>query len=185
MLKRIGMALLGWVLVPGPALAQTAPAGSGTPTSTVNTGAAAGTTETTTPPSTPPAGTGTSSPTPEAGAFATLSPGNQKIAQSLFAAQVTKAPASTTTGGATSPGARTSSPTGPSTGSTLSLDQIAAMKQAGQGWGQIFHQMKAEGLVEAKNLGEVIIQHQKQPTTGTPAPSPGATAASTSVTVDQ
>lgn len=71
------------------------------------------------------------------GAFQNLSPGQQKIARSLFEAQQPSA-------------------TGPA---PLSLDQIAAMKQ-GTGWGQVFKQMKSEGLVgDAKNLGQVVSGH--------------------------
>ncbi len=66
------------------------------------------------------------------GAFSKLSPGNQKIAQALYDAQQT----STTT-------------------KKLSLDDIAAMKQH-RGWGEIFKQMKEQGLVQEKNLGQVI-----------------------------
>lgn len=87
-----------------------------------------------------PAQTPTSAPAtqPSGGAYAALSPGNQKIAQALFSAQATTP---TTTGTAAKP---------------LTLDQIAAMKAGGQGWGQVFHQMKSEGLVQDKNLGQTI-----------------------------
>jgi len=74
--------------------------------------------------------------------FASLSPGNQKIAQALFDAQVKPAP-----------GAATSS-TAPK---AFTRDQIAAMKQSGQGWGKVFKTVKAEGqLPGAKNLGQVV-----------------------------
>ncbi len=65
----------------------------------------------------------------QTGAFAQLSPGGQKIAQALFAAQTTNA---------------------------LSLDEIAKMKQSHEGWGEVFKAMKkAQGLKE-KNLGQVV-----------------------------
>ena len=65
----------------------------------------------------------------QTGAFAQLSPGGQKIAQALFAAQTTNA---------------------------LSLDDIAKMKQSHEGWGEVFKAMKkAQGLKE-KNLGQVV-----------------------------
>jgi hypothetical protein len=67
-----------------------------------------------------------------AGAFEKLSPGDQKIARALFEAQ-------TTSGGAT----------------PLTLDQIAAKKKH-TGWGEIFKQMKAQGLVTDKNLGQAV-----------------------------
>jgi len=66
------------------------------------------------------------------GAFEKLSPGDQKIARALFEAQ-------TTSGGAT----------------PLTLDQIAAKKKH-TGWGEIFKQMKAQGLVTDKNLGQAV-----------------------------
>jgi len=69
------------------------------------------------------------------GAFERLSPGEQKIARSLFAAQRRDVP----------PGSR------------LTLDQIAA-KKSGEGWGGVFKDMKSQGLVTAKNLGQVVKQ---------------------------
>jgi hypothetical protein len=75
-------------------------------------------------------------PSPNAGAFDTLSPGNQKIADALFDAQQTSA----------APGAP----------QLLSRDDIAAMKQSGKGWGVIFKDMKQQGLVTEKNLGKVV-----------------------------
>lgn len=69
------------------------------------------------------------------GAYESLSPGNQKIARALFEAQKT--------GGSTKP---------------LTLDQIAAQKQ-GEGWGEVFKQMKSQGLVEDKNLGQVVSEY--------------------------
>jgi hypothetical protein len=39
------------------------------------------------------------------------------------------------------------------------VDQIAAMKQ-GQGWGQVFSAMKAQGLLADKNLGQVVARYQ-------------------------
>ncbi len=73
---------------------------------------------------------------PHAGAFDKLSPGNQKIAQALFEAQQTS--------------------TGPGAPTQLSRDEIAAMKQSGKGWGVVFKDMKQQGLVTEKNLGQVI-----------------------------
>lgn len=81
-----------------------------------------------------------------ASAFESLSPGGQKIARSLFEAQKT-----TTT--APKP---------------LTLDEIAAKKQAGTGWGRVFKDLKAQGLVQEKNLGQVVsrYQHQHRPHAG-------------------
>lgn len=81
------------------------------------------------------------------GAFDTLSPGNQKIARALFDAQQRSG----------------------STSTPLSLDDIAAMKQSGRGWGEVFRDMKAQGLVQEKNLGQVVSKSAKpetQVTTG-------------------
>ena len=84
----------------------------------------------------------------KSGAFTALSPGNQKIARALYEAQ--------TANGAT-------------TTSKLTLDQIAAMKQEGQGWGNVFRDMKAQGRVTARNLGVVVSTstHQVAATSGT------------------
>ncbi len=67
------------------------------------------------------------------GSFSSLSSGNQKIARALFLAQQPTA-------------------NGPP---PLSLDQIAARK-GDEGWGKVFNEMKAGGLVQDKNLGQVI-----------------------------
>lgn len=101
--------------------------------------------QTTTPPQEPaPASTSTQ------GAFDNLSPGNQKIARALFEAQqpssTPSAPSDASSAGLTS----------------LSLDEIAAMKQSGKGWGEVFREMKAQGLIEAKNLGQVVSQFNRQ-----------------------
>jgi hypothetical protein len=71
-------------------------------------------------------------------AFTRLSPGEQKIARALFEAQST---------GASTP---------------LTLDEIAAKKQGGQGWGEVFKQMKTRGLVTQKNLGQVVSSFERQ-----------------------
>jgi hypothetical protein len=72
----------------------------------------------------------------DGGAFSKLSPGQQKIARALFEAQLQ------------GPGPKTSKP--------LSLDEIAMKRQAHQGWGEVFKDMKASGLVTDKNLGQVV-----------------------------
>ena len=71
--------------------------------------------------------------------FDSLSPGNQKIANALFSAQ-------RTTGTTRTP---------------LTKDQIAGLKGT-EGWGRVFKEMKADGLVQAKNLGQVVSAHQHQ-----------------------
>jgi hypothetical protein len=70
-----------------------------------------------------------------AGSFDQLSPGNQKATRALFEAQRSDLPPGTT---------------------PLTLDQIAAKKQNGQGWGRVFADMKSRGLVTAKNFGQVV-----------------------------
>jgi hypothetical protein len=128
-----------------------------------------------TPPPTTTSTTSTTSAPSTSSSFTALSPGNQKIAQALYDAQVVKTatPASSTSSSTTSTSS-TSPSTTPSTSSTttapskLTLDQIAAMKQSGRGWGEIFKQMKAQGLVQEKNLGQVISGSHRANTT-TPA----------------
>ena len=79
--------------------------------------------------------TGTGTQSTSTGAFDKLSPGGQKIAQSLFNSQ--------------------NPPTGTK---ALTLDQVAGMKSH-EGWGRVFKDMKADGLVQAKNLGQVVSGH--------------------------
>lgn len=69
--------------------------------------------------------------------FDALSPGNQKIARALFEAQQP-----TATGGA-----------------PLDLNEIADLKGK-TGWGNVFKEMKSEGLIGAKNLGQVVSSHE-------------------------
>ena len=70
------------------------------------------------------------------GAFESLSPGNQKIALAIFDSERRGAATATT--------------------KPLSLDEIAAMKQGGSGWGEVFKQMKSQGLVQDRNLGQAV-----------------------------
>ena len=83
--------------------------------------------------------TATSTTTSE-GAFDKLSPGNQKIAQSLCNGQLGGCPSTS------SPGQK-----------TLTRDQIASMKQH-RGWGEIFQDMKANAQIppDVKNLGQLV-----------------------------
>ena len=69
------------------------------------------------------------------GAFDKLSIGNQKVASALFQAQ----------------NGTTSTP--------LTLDEIAAKRQSGKGWGEVFKGMQAQGLVQEKNLGQVVSKY--------------------------
>jgi hypothetical protein len=99
-------------------------------------------------------------------AYDRLSPGGQKIAQALFAAQTPAAPRPAT--------GSTTGTVGTTTGSgAMTLDQIAALKLDGTGWGRIFQQMKDAGLVTQKNLGQAVrqyeaMQHAAAPSTTTP-----------------
>jgi len=78
------------------------------------------------------------SPPPPApgGAFESLSPGNQKIALAVFDSELRADPTTAT--------------------KVLSLDEIAAMKQGGKGWGKVFKEMQSQGLVQDKNLGQAV-----------------------------
>ncbi|HEV8586943.1 MAG TPA: hypothetical protein VGT02_18435 [Methylomirabilota bacterium] len=76
------------------------------------------------------------------GAFSKLSAGQQKIVQALFEAQTRS--------------------TAPNAATPLTLDQIAAMKKPGhEGWGEVFKDMKKQGLVTQKNLGEVVSSYER------------------------
>ena len=81
-----------------------------------------------------------------AGAFERLSLGNQKVAASLYETQNAGRPEPGSTG--TTPTAR-----------PLTLGEIAARRQAGQGWGQVFRDMQAQGLVREKSLGQVVVKY--------------------------
>src|SRR4029453_12471789 len=41
----------------------------------------------------------------------------------------------------------------------LTLQQIAAKRLSGQSWGQIFREMKAQGLVQEKSLSQVVSRY--------------------------
>src|SRR5262249_684957 len=77
------------------------------------------------------------------GAFAKLSPADHKIARARFKAQ--RRTQTQTPSGGTKP---------------LTLDQIAA-KKSHTGWGEVFKQMKGQGLVTDKNLGEVVSSFER------------------------
>lgn len=75
--------------------------------------------------------------------FDQLPPGEQKIARALFEAQK----------GNTASGAPT----------PLTLDQIAARKKPGkEGWGEVFKEMKAQGFVSEKNMGQVVSSYEQR-----------------------
>lgn len=71
-----------------------------------------------------------------AGAFEALSPGNRRIAEALHESQL------------------------PAGG--WSLDGIAAARRDGLGWGEIFHDMQADGAVAASTLGQTLSAPRRQ-----------------------
>ena len=155
MLIHTVVALFTTLLMVVPALAQTAT--SATTTTGGTSGGATTTSGTTT--------TSTGGSSTKSGAFASLSPGNQKIARALYEAQTTPSNGTATT-----------------TSSKLTLDQIAQMKQEGQGWGNVFREMKAQGRVDARNLGAVVSasKHQGATPVAANATSGGVTSGTTS-----
>lgn len=68
-----------------------------------------------------------------------LSPGNRLIAQALYNAQ------------------KAGSATGRQ---PWSLERVAVARAGGQNWGDVFRQMKQEGLLEAETLGQVVTWYQ-------------------------
>jgi len=78
------------------------------------------------------AGIAAAQTTSTTGAYDQLSPGNQKIAQA---------------------------PSG--TAPALTLDDIAVLNQSSQGWGEVFKYMQTQGLVQEKNLGQVVQTYQR------------------------
>ena len=72
------------------------------------------------------------------GAFERLTPGNQRIARALHEAQRRDPPA----------GAR-----------RLTVDEIAA-RRAEQGWKGVFREMKAQGLLNERDLTQIVERHE-------------------------
>ena len=71
-------------------------------------------------------------------AYDRLSLGNQKVASALYQAQT---------------------PLVGTTARPLSLEQIAAKRRSGQEWGQIFRELKTQGLVHERTLGQVVARY--------------------------
>jgi len=87
----------------------------------------------------------TAPPKPAAkGAFDKLSLGNQKVAAALYYAQSPRS-----TNGVTHASRR------------LTLEEISSKRGRGQTWGQIFRELKAQGLVQEKSLGQVVARYQQ------------------------
>jgi hypothetical protein len=97
------------------------------------------------------------------GPFDSLSPGNQKIALAIFDSEQRLGSTTSTT--------------------PLSLDQIAQMKQSGKGWGEIFHEMKAQRLVADKNLGQAVSRRSRGGAGSSAPPTEITTASGKTVTV--
>jgi hypothetical protein len=77
--------------------------------------------------------------TPPASAFASLSQGNKRIATALFEAQNTA-----------------------SIGATpMTLEQIAQEHRSGRKWGDVFRDMKSQGLIQAETLGQVLGRYDR------------------------
>jgi hypothetical protein len=72
-------------------------------------------------------------------AYEALSPGNKRIAVALFEAQ--KSPAQNVT--------------------PLTLDQIAQERRSGKSWGDVFHAMKSQGLIDAETLAQVLGRYNR------------------------
>jgi len=81
-------------------------------------------------------------------AYDKLSLGNQKVASALYQAQSSRA--ATIKGSGSSPAPR-----------PLSLEEISTRRRSGQPWGQIFRDMKAQGLVQERTLGQVVANYLK------------------------
>jgi len=80
---------------------------------------------------------------PVEGAYERLSPGHQLVARALFEAQMVPGPTARR-------GAR-----------TLTLDEIAARKQSGEGWGRIFNDMQARGLVRERSMLDLLARRER------------------------
>lgn len=101
------------------------------------------------------------------GAFAALSPGNQKVAQALHDAQILPPAPTPSTRAASRTAAR-----------IMTLDDIAAKRQACGDWTCVLRSMRARNLVQEKTINEVLAR-QPRPAPPTrhaqsPADSPSA-----------
>jgi hypothetical protein len=76
---------------------------------------------------------------PSSSAFESLSPGNKRVATALFEAQ------SPTTSDAT----------------PMTLEQIAQERRSGRKWGDVFQDMKSQGLIQAETLGQVLGRYDR------------------------
>lgn len=95
---------------------------------------------------------------PEAGAFDALSKADKRVAEALFNGQIVTANGK----------------------APLSLDLIAASKHR-TGWGRIFSQLRRDGLIDAKNLKD-LMRRQRQGTAVSSRPGPARPTGGTVVT---
>jgi hypothetical protein len=100
-------------------------------------------------------------PPPVSGVYQKLSPGNQKVARALFEAQTVPMTMTTTTAGKPSAPAPVPSASSANGRKPMTLDQIAAMKQNGTGWEYVFRQMRSQGLLTEKNMGQVMARYNQ------------------------
>jgi hypothetical protein len=88
----------------------------------------------------------TSHPATPAGAYESLSPGNQNVARALHDAQ-TATPIAQTAGASKR---------------RLSLEQIASMKRNGSGWTPVFKEMQRKGLLlKEKTLAQIVSRYNQ------------------------
>lgn len=114
------------------------------------------------------------------GAFAALSPGNQKVAQALHDAQI---PPPVPVPGARAAGSRT-------TPRTMTLDDIAAKRRACGDWTCVLRSMRARNLLQEKTINEVLARQprpvplagQAPAVSDSPAASPRSTRPASSLT---
>lgn len=69
----------------------------------------------------------------DTGAYWKLSRGNRRVAMALYRSQNLSG-----------------------SGATLTLDQIATMRESGEGWGAILHRMRANGDTSVKSVGQAL-----------------------------
>lgn len=84
------------------------------------------------------------------GAFAALSPGNQKVAQALHDAQIPPPVPAPNVRAGSRPAAR-----------TMTLDDIAAKRRACGDWTCVLRSMRARKLIEAKTINEVLARQPR------------------------
>jgi hypothetical protein len=89
------------------------------------------------PPMPAPSPTVTAAPSP--GAYELLSPGNKRIAVALFEAQKSSI----------------------ADARPLTLDQIAHERRSGKSWGEVFQALKAQGLIDAETLAQVLGRYNR------------------------